>query len=182
MLKEKDITEFAVELRINHGSRSKGTFRDETRRYLENLTDFTGDSIELSALVDNTNRVTFIRGIAGMGKSVLAKQLTYGWANGDIYQDFKMCVMFECRDLNYFKDHEGAKLKKHEILGEFLKSKFSYDLGDGEGVLVIVDGLDELFDITEEDSIIGPLLCRKIHPRSKVIITGRPHVEDKLAG
>ena len=115
-----------------------------------------------------------------MGKSVLAKQLAYGWANGDIYQNFKMCVMFECRDLNYFKGHEGAKMEKHELLGEFLKSKVNCDLGDGEGVLVIVDGLDELFDITEKDSIIGQLLSRKIYPMSKVILTGRPHIEFKL--
>ena len=145
--------------------------------------DVTGDAIDISKLIDEKRRVTFIRGIAGMGKSVLAKQLTYGWANGEIYQNFRMCVMFECRDLNYFKDHKGAELKKHEILGEFLKSKVNYDLGDGEGVLFIVDGLDELYDITEKDSIIFDLLnINGNYGMAKVIITGRPHVEDKLIG
>ena len=145
--------------------------------------DVTGDAIDISKLIDETRRVTFIRGIAGMGKSVLAKQLTYGWANGEIYQNFRMCVMFECRDLNYFKDHKGAELKKHEILGEFLKSKVNYDLGDGEGVLFIVDGLDELYDITEKDSIIFDLLnINGNYGMAKVIITGRPHVEHKLTG
>ena len=180
VLVEKDICDFAVKLKISRGYRSKGTFRDEAKRYLDNVQDFTGDDIDISKLIDNEHRVTFIRGIAGMGKSVLAKQLTSGWANDHFYQDFDMCVMFECRDLNYFKDHEGAKLEKHEILGEFIKSKVKYDLGDGEKVLVIVDGLDELFDITEKDSIIGQLLSRKIYPMSKVILTGRPHIEFKL--
>ena len=182
MLKEVDISDFAVKLKISRCSAPKGHFRDEAKRYLDNLKDAAGDAIDKSNLIDEKCRVTFIRGIAGMGKSVLAKQLTYGWANGDIYQNFKMCVMFECRDLNYFKDHEGAELKKHEILGKFIKSKVDYNLGNGEGVLVIVDGLDELYDITEKDSIIGQLLSRKIYPMSKVILTGRPHIEDKVTG
>ena len=182
MLKEVDVSDFAVKLKISRCSAPESDFRDEAKRYLDNLRDATGDAIDISNLIGEKHRVTFIRGIAGMGKSVLAKQLTYGWANGDIYQNCKMCVMFECRDLNYFKDHEGAKLEKHEILGEFIKSKVNYDLGDGEGVLVIIDGLDELYDITEKDSIIGQLLSRKIYPMSKVILTGRPHIEFKLNG
>ena len=182
VLKEVDVSDFAVKLQISRCSAPKSHFRDEAERYLENLRNATGDAIDISSLIDDKHRVTFIRGIAGMGKSVLAKQLTYGWANGDIYQNFKMCVMFECRDLNYFKDHDGAELKKHEILGEFIKSKVNCDLGNGEGVLVIVDGLDELYDITEKDPIIGQLLSRKIYPMSKVILTGRPHIEVKLNG
>ena len=182
VLKEVDVSDFAVKLKISRCSAPKSDFRDEAKRYLDNLRNATGDAIDISNLIDDEHRVTFIRGIAGMGKSVLAKQLTYGWANGDVYQNFKMCVMFECRNLNYFKDHEGAKLEKHEILGEFIKSKVDYDLGNGEGVLFIVDGLDELYDITKEDSIIGQLLSRKIYPMSKVILTGRPHIEFKLNG
>ena len=182
VLKEVDVSDFAVKLKISKCSVPKSDFRDEAKRYLDNLKDVTGDAIDISNLIDKKHRVTFIRGIAGMGKSVLAKQLTYGWANGDIYQNFKMCVMFECRDLSYFKDHEGAELKKHEILGKFIKSKVDYNLGNGEGVLFIVDGLDELYDITEKDSIIGQLLSRQIYPMSKVILTGRPHIEFKLNG
>ena len=182
VLKEVDVSDFAVKLKISRCSAPKSHFRDEAKRYLDNLRNATGDAIDISNLIDDEHRVTFIRGIAGMGKSVLAKQLTYGWANGDMYQNFKMCVMFECRNLNYFKDHERAKLEKHELLGEFIESKVDYDLGNGEGVLFIVDGLDELYDITEKDSIIGQLLSRKIYPMSKVILTGRPHIEFKLNG
>ena len=182
-LKEVDINKFAVKLKINRELPTMDTFRDEARQHFAHVQGMRGDDIEISRLTDDENRVTFIRGIAGMGKSVLAKQLTYGWANGDIYKSFRMCVMFECRNLNYFKDRKGVELKKHEILDEFLKSKINYDLGDGEGVLFIVDGLDELYDITEKDSIIFDLLnINGNYGMAKVIITGRPHVEDKLIG
>ena len=169
-----------MKLKISHDMPPKDTFRDETRQYFENMKCCSRDDVDLSQLIDNDNRVTFIRGIAGMGKSVLAKQLTYGWANDDMYTDFKLCLMFECRDVNCFVENEGANLKKHEQFGAFLKKRFNYDLGDGEGILFIIDGLDELNDIHTGDSIIARLLNRKVCGTSKVIITGRPHIESKL--
>ena len=90
--------------------------------------------------------------------------------------------MLECRDLNDFQRKKGAELKKDEIFDEFLKSKWNVELGDGEGVLFVVDGLDELYDINAGDSVIGQLLnlkCSKFK-KSKIIITGRPHVQEKL--
>ena len=175
------IDDFAVKLEICHELPHKGTFIDEARQYVDNTKDLTVDGIEMSNLIDNDRRVTFVRGIAGMGKSVFAKQLTYGWAKGEMYQNFKICVMFECRDLNEFKDHKGDELEKHQIIDEFLERRVKYDLGDGEGVLFVVDGLDELYDITEEESIIFDLLnINGNYYKSKVIITGRPHVLYKL--
>ena len=152
------------------------------RRFLETLKHFTSDDIEVSKLTENNSRVTFIRGVAGMGKSVLAKQITVWWANGNMYTNFKLCIMFQCRDLNFFQRSKGAKLEQHEVFEEFLKSICNFELGDGEGILFVVDGLDELYDINKDDSIIGQLLGLS-SPKfinSKIIITGRPHVEEKL--
>ena len=152
------------------------------RRCLETLKHFTSDDIEVSILTENDSRVTFICGVAGMGKSVLAKQLTVWWANGYMYTNFKLCIMFQCRDLNFFQRSKGAKLEKHELFEEFLKSICNFELGDGEGILFIVDGLDELYDINTNDSIIRQLLDLSVSKliNSKIIVTGRPYVEDKL--
>ena len=182
VLTEAKVDDFAMKLKISRDIPPKGSFRDETRRYFEHLKGFAGDDIEICQLIEEDSRVTFIRGIAGMGKSVLAKQLTYGWAKGALYTDFKLCIMVECRDLNYFQATKGVDLKTHEIFEEFLKTKFNHDLKDGEGVLFVVDGMDELYDINTSDSTIRQLINRNIskYSRSKIIITGRPHVEDKL--
>ena len=152
------------------------------RTHLENLRRFTDDQIDISQLIEKESRVTFICGIAGMGKSVLAKQLTLKWANDKIYQEFDCCIMIECRDINYIRSTKGENWKKHEIFDKVLKERFNYDLGDGKGILFILDGMDELSDIHEDDSIIGQLLhqsCSK-YGMSKIIITGRPHIENKL--
>ena len=180
---DKKIDDFAVKLTISRELPTKCNYRDETRQHFERLEGLKGDDIEMSNLIDEEHRVTFVRGIAGMGKSVLAKQLTYLWAKGDIYNNFKLCVMFECRELNYFMEHEGTKMAKHEVIAEFLKRRVGYDLGDGEMVLFVVDGLDELIDINKDDSIIFDFLdIHRNYGRSKAIVTGRPHVEYKLEG
>ena len=152
------------------------------RTHLENLTRFTGGNIEISQLIDCRDRVTFVRGIAGMGKSVLAKQLTIMWANGEMDKNVKCCIMVECREINHYMKKNLKEWKQHELFEKFLKDKYQYDLGDGKGVLFIVDGMDELYDINKDDSVIGQLL-NIMHSRygmSKIIITGRPHIEKKL--
>ena len=179
-LKEVDITDFAVKLKMRRDLPPKDTFRDEIRRHLDFLRNIASENTELSDLIDKTNRVTFIRGVAGMGKSVLSKQLACAWSHNKMYTDFKLCIVFECREINTFQATRGAHFKNHELLEEFVKTKFNYNLEDGKGILFVVDGLDELFDIRTDNSIIKQLLCRKIYPASKVVITGRPHVESKL--
>ena len=182
--KEVNVDEFAVKLQISRDKPSVGNFTGEMRRqfYGENWKHFASDDIEISQLNNKDSRVTFIRGVAGMGKSVLAKQLTVWWANGYMYTNFKLCIMFQCRDLNFFQRSKGAKLEKHEVFEEFLKSIFNFELGDGEGILFVVDGLDELYDITTDDSVIAQLLNKRLSKfiKSKIIITGRPHIEENL--
>ena len=178
------IDDFAVKLKIipHFSLKTKTEYNDEMRIHLENLNRFTGDEIDISQLIDGNNRVTFIRGIAGMGKSVLAKQLAIRWANGEIYKEFKCCFMIECRVINYLRSKKGEVWKEREIFEEVFKEKFNYDLGDGKGILFVVDGLDELYDINSDDSIIAQLLSTSDpkYSMSKIIITGRPHVEKKL--
>ena len=181
-MREVKVNEFAVTLKINDAGPCLETFKDETSRQLQLLEGMKGKQIELSELVNHRDRVTFVSATAGMGKSVLSKLLTYRWANGEIYTKYKFCIMMECRDINYFVLNEGADLEKYDIFDEFLKSKFEYDLGDAEGVLFIVDGLDELFDIRDRGSIIWQLLGihNAKYSKATIILTGRPHVEHAL--
>ena len=182
VLEAVDVEDFAVKLRMSDPMPAMETFRSEADRYFEQLEGRRGFDVEMSDLIDNQNRVTFISGIAGLGKSVLVKQMTYNWANGDLFNEFKVCITFECRELNYFASNEGSGLETHQMIIEFLKYKFGFYVKDSRKTLFIVDGFDELYDSIENDSIIGQLLDRKNSEfiKSKMIITGRPHIESKL--
>ena len=176
-LEEVDIDKFAVQLTIRKDVNPVGNFRDEVRKYLESLRSTTSEDIELSQLLDNNKRVTFVSGIAGLGKTLLSKQFITLWSRNEIYNDIKVCIMFECREINVFLGTKAvAHLQTHEILEEFVKTKFEFDLKDGKDTLILIDGFDE----TSSYSIFNQLLSRNIYPDSKVMITGRPHVESKL--
>ena len=158
------------------------TFKDETRRHFELLKGMKGKDVELSELINHNERVVLIHGIPGMGKTIVSKQLAFLWACNKIYTQFELCIIMECRDLNNFAEDEGSSLKKHKLFDEFLKTRFKFELEVGAQVLFIVDGLDELFDINSDDSVIWQLLDVKNtnYTMAKIILTGRPHVEEKL--
>ena len=161
------------------------TMRDELRRRYERIEGMRGSNVKISDIIDKDKRIVFIRGLPGAGKSVLVKQMTYNWADGELFQQFDLCITFECRELNYFMQNEGKKFEKHKQFVEFVKTKFNFEFGSKGNVLVIVDALDELRSIFDQtnDSIIWQLLDVKMpnYSRAKLIITGRPHVENVLS-
>ena len=181
-MKAVKVQDFAVKLKISETRPAPPTFRDETRQHFEHLKGMAGKDIELKELLNHDERVVFIFGVAGLGKTVLTKQLAFLWANNKIYTQFKLCIIMECRDINHFVANEGAALKRHELFSEFLKTKFGYDLGGGVSTLLIIDGIDELDGIHSNDSVIWQLLDVKHakYAQAKVILTGRPHVESTL--
>ena len=182
VLREVSVDEFAVKLRMSNAEPPLKSFRGEAERYFQQLKGMRGFDIELHELVDNESRVTFIRGIAGMGKSVLVKQLTLKWANGELFRQFKVCITFECRELNHFAVNQGTDLSRDKLLHHFIATKLNFGIKNASDVLFIIDGLDELYDINTKDSIISHLLDIKLSKffQSKIIITGRPHIENML--
>ena len=177
------IDEFAVRLKLIRNRKAEKSYKGEVKRYIEDLNRATGGDVEIDKLVDNECRVTYLRGIAGVGKSVLAKQIIFGWATGKMYTEFKLCLYFECRDLNdYFIANVKGNLDKRRMLENFIAGKlFGHDAEDGQRMLIVIDGLDELFDIQQKESIIFLLLDkRKSYRKAQIIITGRPHVESML--
>ena len=177
----RDIGQFSVKLKISEGKAYSDSPSNEAWEYVEKQKIIDDDdNIEMDKLIDK-DRVTFIRGIAGTGKSVLAKQIAYNWANGEMYGDFELCIIFECRYLNSFLGRKaGTPIRK--LFEDFLKEIFSFDLRDESKILFVVDGLDELADIDLiSESIINELLFNGYrYVNSKIIVTGRPHVESKL--
>jgi len=182
-LQMKKIDDFYMKLKIGPDFPPEDTLQAETRQKAKVLKNFSVDNIEIPHLVDNEKDITFICGSPGMGKTVLVKKLACGWANGEIYTEFQWCIMFECKDINYFQATEGASLKNYELFDKFLETEFPCDFGDGKGILFIVDALDELHGINDTDSVIRELLklITTKYSGSKVIVTGRPHVGKMLS-
>ena len=162
VIKTKDlkIDDFAVKLKMASNSRKVDkSFKGEMDRYLKDLNEITSYDINIDNLIDWKTRVTFIRGIAGIGKSILAKQIVFGWATGTMYQNFEVCLFFECRDLNRYSHDEGKGCNAKEMLYDFIKMKLcGLNIKTEKNVLIVIDGVDELFDIRDENSLIFQFL------------------------
>ena len=176
------ITDFSVMLRLVGSGTAKETFVGEKDRHVQDLDGTTNHSIDIRHLIGESTRITFLRGIAGIGKSVLAKQIVYGWASGTMYHNFRKCVYFECRQLNDYKKEIERDIGKKQLIGSFLKEILcGGEFQDGDDMLIIIDGLDELFDFKDKHSVIFQFLEKSnFCEKSQIILTGRPHAEEVL--
>ena len=177
------INDFAVKLKMASSKREVDkSFNGEMDRYLKDLNEATSYDINIDNLVDEETRVTFVRGVAGIGKSVLAKQVVFGWATGTMYENFDLCLFFECRELNKYKHNEGKGCNAKEMLHAFIKMKLcGLNIRAEQNVLIVIDGVDELFDIRDENSLIFEFLDKsQSYGEAKIVMTGRPHVENVL--
>ena len=177
------INDFAVKLKMASSKRMVDkSFKGEMDRYLKDLNEATSYDINITNLIDEKTRVTFVRGIAGIGKSVLAKQIVFGWATGTMYQNFEVCLFFECRELNNYRHNEGEGFNSKEMLHEFIKIKLRcLNIKAEKNMLIVIDGVDELFDIGDKNSLIFEFLdISKSYGKAKIIMTGRPHIENVL--
>ena len=172
--KMANLADFAVSLKMVIKDNQGTTEDDDEASQLE---------ISMESLVGGKERVTFVSGVAGIGKSVLAKQIVCYWANCELYYQFDLCLYVQCRDLNYFHQENPANINKRDIVDQFVKKMLSCDVLDNcTTPLIVIDGVDELFDIDEENSVIFQFLDKhhELYRNSSIIMTGRPHIQNVL--
>uniref|UniRef100_A0ACB8G2L8 Uncharacterized protein n=1 Tax=Sphaerodactylus townsendi TaxID=933632 RepID=A0ACB8G2L8_9SAUR len=136
-------------------------------------------------------------GVAGVGKTTLARQIMLDWASGKLFQErFDYIFYLSCRqmirvleetsliDLIINKDLE---LSPGETIKEFLKLPGK--------LLFVIDGFDEVNDLTKQQGdglsidpckkkpvgvILSNLLCKTLLPESSLLIMTRPTALETL--
>ena len=113
------------------------------------------DDIFGSSEEDN-DPLVLVEGSPGIGKTTFCLKLAHDWANGAMprnFPSFKLVFLLKCRDI--IKDvveeifeqllPEDRKEKTKEALDNFLE-----DLNNQKQILILLDGLDELPDKSED--------------------------------
>ncbi|XP_067019540.1 uncharacterized protein [Acropora muricata] len=113
----------------------------------------------------DSDPLVLVEGSPGIGKTTFCLKLVYDWANGAMPRNFpcfKLVFLLKCRDI--IKDvveeifeqllPEDLKEKTKEALVNFLE-----DLNNQEQILIILDGLDELPEESEDH--VNKVLGRK---------------------
>ena len=120
-------------------------------------------------------RCVLVEGAPGVGKTTFAFELCKQWARGEILQEWGVVVIIKLRDqrtrtaqtINDLLYHPDPEIR-HKIVTELVER-------NGKGMLLILDGYDELTTKQREsDAVIQLLMSRELLCRATLMVTSRP--------
>ena len=148
--------------------------------FTKEITEYDSKEAEIWCLIGNP----------GCGKTFLAKRTALRFSSSEL-TGIKYSISVPCRNTDWHsmestryeeeKKVESEFIQKWMCLGLPIGSSWSKDLAkhlnqtDGEGLLLIIDGLDEfLKKVPFKDTFLCLLLTRQTLIQSKIILTSRP--------
>ncbi len=118
------------------------------------------------------SKLVVIKGAPGGGKTTLSWELCRRWANGEVWTDYSLVVLLRLRDENVQEAFNLFQCEDTDV------SKSVYTIirkNQGQGVLFILEGLDELPpSFREKYSMFMKLITGRLLPASTVLVTTRP--------
>ena len=150
--------------------RKERKIADITRR-----TEEAEDFIKDGKLKDGSlAKLILVEGDPGIGKTTFAWEICRKWANGDIFQEYELVVLLRLRekwvrkvrtifDLFHHPNPELSRAVGKEILHH-----------EGESVLLLYEGYDELPRKLQKRSIFLDILQKNYLPRATILITSQP--------
>uniref|UniRef100_A0A1X7T7L6 NACHT domain-containing protein n=2 Tax=Amphimedon queenslandica TaxID=400682 RepID=A0A1X7T7L6_AMPQE len=138
---------------------------------VENVLQPTHSSLSLRVVID---------GPPGIGKTTLCRKLLNMWSNGTlVHRQYDLVLYCPLRNSKIATATTLAELF------EFKSSKVSKVVDwlsdrDGEGLLIIFDGWDELSEHHRQSSLAASIIYRKQLGQSSVIVTSRTYASSSL--
>ena len=138
---------------------------------VEDVLQPTNSSLSLRVVID---------GPPGIGKTTLCRKLLNMWSNGPlVHQQYDLVLYCPLRNSKI------ATATTLADLFEYKSSKLSkvvdwFSDRDGEGLLIIFDGWDELSEQLRQSSLAASIIHRKQLNKCSVIVTSRSYASSSL--
>ena len=147
--------EFFVDVSLVKSAEVDKDWIQSDREYHMRTFEKIKQNITYEELLTSNDRFFLLRGIAGIGKTSLLDCLMLKWASGELWHGkdnqphFDFVFRFNCRELNLYKDNCLCveDLFKCHYPNIFDHICFKDMRKNAEGILIILDGLDEFRDI-----------------------------------
>ena len=126
--------------------------------------------------------VILIEGAPGIGKTVLAKEIAFQWANNKLLNEKKILLLLFLRQCNFEKIKSFKNLIQHVVKSSAIPSYLAEYLlqTEGKDLAIVFDGYDEVSEEDKKCSIIADILCHRILAKSCIVITSRPTASSDL--
>ncbi len=123
------------------------------------------------------SKLVVIKGAPGGGKTTLSWELCRRWANGEVWTDYSLVVLLRLRDKNVQEAIELVDLFQCENIdaSKNVVTNTIIQNHHGQGILFILEGLDELPpSLRQKDSIFMKLITGDLLSSCTVLVTTRP--------
>ena len=136
------------------------------------------ESLSVSQTAEGSKRpVRFIlvEGPPGIGKSTFAWEVCRRWDEIESLRDYHTVVLLKLREKWVLNATSLSDLLRFPFKPEFSKN-IAEELYNslGVGLLLVLDGFDEVSHSFHENSVIKSILCRQLLPECTIILTTRP--------
>ena len=125
---------------------------------------------------DGSRRGVLVEGVPGSGKTTLVKRMCRDWANGSFAQDSKAVIQVVLRSLPKRDDLAIEDMVCTSVANKKVAADIAQyvDRYDGDGVVFILDGFDELSKEMRQSSLVRDILKGHLAPKASFLITSRP--------
>ena len=135
----------------------------------------------LSQIFIENQRVIFIQGSPGSGKTTLAKKICKDWVKGELLQNYSLVILVELKDPRVA---EATSIQ--ELIALYMGSEVKEPITKeivrirGKDILILLEGWDELSETKHHSNLLTELISGDQLPDATIIITSRPSASGSL--